>query len=288
MINNISESIPLSINLKGRLLTLDSPIVMGILNVTTDSFYKKSRYTTHESLQDACEKMLAAGVSIIDIGAASSRPGAKLIEAKEETELLIPLLSSLVKAFPDANFSIDTYNASTAKVAVESGAALINDISAGVLDAQMFSTIASLKVPYIMMHMQGIPFTMQVEPHYENVLKETMEFFVQRVALARAAGISDLIIDPGFGFGKTLEHNYVLLKHLRLFELFQLPILCGVSRKSIINKVIHTKADSALNGTTVLNTIALLNGASIIRVHDVLEARQAVDLVHYYQNCSSQ
>ena len=288
MINNISGSIPLSINVKGKLLSFDSPIVMGILNVTTDSFYKKSRFTSFESLHDACEKMLAAGASIIDIGAASSRPGAKLIEAVEETALLIPLLSSLVKAFPGANFSIDTYNAVTAKVAVESGAALINDISAGLLDAEMFNTIASLKVPYIMMHMQGIPSTMQIEPKYENVLKETMEFFVQRIDLARKAGITDLILDPGFGFGKNLDHNYVLLKHLRLFELFQLPILCGVSRKSLINKVIHTHADSALNGTTVLNTIALLNGASILRVHDVTEARQAVDLVNYYQKCSTE
>jgi len=284
MINNISAPIPLSINLKGNLLLLDKPLVMGVLNITKDSFYEKSRFQNNDDLIYQTEKMLSAGAAIIDVGAASSRPGAKLINAEEEVELLLPALHNLLQHFPEAIFSIDTYNSKTAIAAAEMGAALINDISAGAIDDQMFSTIAALNIPYVMMHMQGVPEHMQKLPRYDDVVQETIQYFVQKVGIARQAGIKDIIIDPGFGFGKSLEHNFILLKNLKLFDVFQLPILCGLSRKSFINRVINTTADEALNGTTVLNTIALLNGANILRVHDALEAKQTIDLVNYYSN----
>ncbi len=282
MINSLSESITLSINLKGNLLSLKTPLVMGILNITNDSFYKKSRFIGNDNIIEVAQQMLDAGAAIIDIGAASSRPGAKLIDAENEIETLLPVLENLVKHFPDAFFSIDTYHSKTAKYAVDAGAAMINDISSGSIDKEMFSVIAALNVPYVMMHMQGIPETMQDAPRYSNVVKETLDYFIEKVSLARQLGIKDVIIDPGFGFGKALNHNYLLLQQLHLFNIFQVPILCGLSRKSFINKIIETNPDSALNGTTVLNTIALLNGANILRVHDVLEAQQAVRLVQYY------
>ena len=282
MINSLSESITLSINLKGNLLSLKTPLVMGILNITNDSFYKKSRFIGNDNIIEVAQQMFDAGATIIDIGAASSRPGAKLIEAEKEIETLLPVLENLVKHFPDAFFSIDTYHSKTAKYAVDAGAAMINDISSGSIDKEMFSVIAALNVPYVMMHMQGIPETMQDAPSYSNVVKETLDYFIEKVSLARQLGIKDVIIDPGFGFGKALNHNYLLLQQLHLFNIFQVPILCGLSRKSFINKIIETNPDSALNGTTVLNTIALLNGANILRVHDVLEAQQAVRLVQYY------
>lgn len=282
MINSLSESITLSINLKGNLLSLKTPLVMGILNITNDSFYKKSRFIGNDNIIEVAQQMFDAGAAIIDIGAASSRPGAKLIDAENEIETLLPVLENLVKHFPEAFFSIDTYHSKTAKYAVDAGAAMINDISSGSIDKEMFSVIAALNVPYVMMHMQGIPETMQDAPRYSNVVKETLDYFIEKVSLARQLGIKDVIIDPGFGFGKALNHNYLLLQQLHLFNIFQVPILCGLSRKSFINKIIETNPDSALNGTTVLNTIALLNGANILRVHDVLEAQQAVRLVQYY------
>lgn len=282
MINSLSESITLSINLKGNLLSLKTPLVMGILNITNDSFYKKSRFIGNDNIIEVAQQMLDAGAAIIDIGAASSRPGAKLIDAENEIETLLPVLENLVKHFPDAFFSIDTYHSKTAKYAVDAGAAMINDISSGSIDKEMFSVIAALNVPYVMMHMQGIPETMQDAPRYSNVVKETLDYFIEKVSLVRQLGIKDVIIDPGFGFGKALNHNYLLLQQLHLFNIFQVPILCGLSRKSFINKIIETSPDSALNGTTVLNTIALLNGANILRVHDVIEAQQAVRLVQYY------
>jgi dihydropteroate synthase len=287
MINSLSSSFPLSINLKGKLISFNVPIIMGVLNITHDSFYKNSRVTTINELIKSTEKMLLSGATIIDIGAASSRPGAKLIDSEKEIEILMPALESLVKQFPEAYFSIDTYNSITAKQAFNSGAAMINDISAGKIDPNMLSTIASLNIPYVMMHMKGLPEHMQDNPSYTNVLQESIDYFVERVGLARSFGITDIIIDPGFGFGKLLEHNYLLLKNLALFEIFNVPILCGLSRKSMINKVIHTTPNEALNGTTVLNTIALLNGAQILRVHDAQEAKQTVDLVQYYQNVNS-
>lgn len=284
MINNLSESIPLSINLSGKLYSLKKPLVMGVININDDSFFKGSRYTQTQQIIKGVEQMQQSGADIIDIGAASSRPGAKLIDATSEIKILIPVLKTLVKEFPHLPFSIDTYHSQTAMAAVDDGAALINDISAGKIDEQMFKCVSHLKVPYIMMHMLGLPENMQHSPQYNNVVKETLGFFVERVGLARQCGIVDIIIDPGFGFGKTVEHNYILLQQLSLFKIFNLPILAGLSRKSFINKIIHTNPENALNGTTVLNTIALLNGANILRVHDVLEAKQAVELVHYYSS----
>ncbi|MFN4812591.1 MAG: dihydropteroate synthase [Bacteroidota bacterium] len=284
MINPLSTQIPFSINVKGKLLSLSKPIVMGVVNITPDSFFKNSRVHDLEELCSKVQEMWEFGAAIIDIGAASSRPGAKLVSSNDELKVLLPALQSLVKKFPEIPFSIDTYNAETARACVGEGAAVINDISSGSIDSNMFKTIASSRVPYIMMHMQGIPETMQHNPTYSDVLDEMIEFFLSKVTLARELGINDIIIDPGFGFGKSLEHNYFLLRNLKQLNVFQLPILCGLSRKSFINKVIHTNPETALNGTTVLNTIALLNGASILRVHDVLEAKQAIDLINFYQN----
>jgi dihydropteroate synthase len=284
MINPLSTQIPFSINVKGKLLSLSKPIVMGVVNVTPDSFFKNSRVNDMGELCSRVQAMWDSGAAIVDVGAASSRPGAALVSSNDELKVLIPALQLLVKKFPEIPFSIDTYNAETARVCVGEGAAIINDISSGNIDQKMFETIASLRVPYIMMHMQGIPETMQHNPTYSDVLDEMIEFFLSKITLAQELGINDIIIDPGFGFGKSLEHNYFLLRHLKQFSIFQLPILCGLSRKSFINKVIHTNPETALNGTTVLNTIALLNGANILRVHDVLEAKQAIDLINFYQN----
>jgi dihydropteroate synthase len=284
MINPLSTQIPFSINVKGKLLSLSKPIVMGVVNVTPDSFFKNSRVNDMGELCSRVQAMWDSGAAIVDVGAASSRPGAALVSSNDELKVLMPALQLLVKKFPEIPFSIDTYNAETARVCVGEGAAIINDISSGNIDQKMFETIASLRVPYIMMHMQGIPETMQHNPTYSDVLDEMIEFFLSKVTLAQELGINDIIIDPGFGFGKSLEHNYFLLRHLNQFSIFQLPILCGLSRKSFINKVIHTNPETALNGTTVLNTIALLNGANILRVHDVLEAKQAIDLINFYQN----
>jgi dihydropteroate synthase len=284
MINPLSSPIPLSINVKGSLLSLSKPIVMGVVNLTADSFFKHSRINELDSLIITVEKMWQSGAAIIDIGAASSRPGAALVNTHVELQQLLPALKLLVKTFPEIPFSIDTYNADTARVCVQEGAAIINDISAGNLDENMLATVASLSVPYIMMHMQGVPELMQNNPAYDDVVNEVIAFFVDKVSKAKEAGIHDVIIDPGFGFGKSLEHNYSLLQYLKCFGIFQLPILCGLSRKSFINKVIHTTPETALNGTTVLNTIALLNGANILRVHDVLEAKQAIELVNFYNH----
>lgn len=286
MINPLSTQIPFSINIKGKLLSLSKPIVMGVVNITPDSFFKNSRVHDLEELCSKVQEMWELGAAIIDIGAASSRPGAKLVSSNDELKVLLPALQSLVKKFPEIPFSIDTYNAETARACVGEGASVINDISSGSIDSNMFQTIASLRVPYIMMHMQGIPENMQQNPTYSDVLDEIIEFFLKKILLARDSGVNDIIIDPGFGFGKTLEHNYFLLRYLKQLNILQLPILCGLSRKSFINNVIHTKPETALNGTTVLNTIALLNGANILRVHDVLEAKQAIDLINFYQTAN--
>ena len=286
MINPLSTQIPFSINIKGKLLSLSKPIVMGVVNITPDSFFKNSRVNDLDELCSKVQAMLDLGAAIVDVGAASSRPGAALVSSNDELKVLMPALQLLVKKFPEIPFSIDTYNAETARVCVGEGAAIINDISSGNIDQKMFQTIASLRVPYIIMHMQGIPETMQHNPTYSDVLDEMIEFFLIKVTLAQELGINDIIIDPGFGFGKSLEHNYFLLRYLKQLNILQLPILCGLSRKSFINKVIHTNPETALNGTTVLNTIALLNGASILRVHDVLEAKQAIDLINFYQTAN--
>ncbi len=283
MINNISDFIPLSINVKGRLLFFEKPAVMGVINLTSNSFYDGSRYQGEYEVLQITESMIASGAAIIDIGAASTKPGSDWVSANEEIQILKPYLKSLLKQFPDCIFSIDTYHSLTAIMAVEHGVALVNDISAGLIDTKMFQTVAQLGVPYVMMHMQGMPKTMQENPVYNNVLTDIIDFFTERVASARKAGIKDIIIDPGFGFGKSVEHNYTLLHHLDVFHMFGLPVLCGLSRKSMINKVLHTKPSEALNGTSVLNTLALLKNIHLLRVHDVLEAQQAIDLVTRYK-----
>lgn len=272
----------LSIKVRGKLLALEHPLVMGVININDDSFYSGSRNTTIDALVKQVAQMSEDGAAIIDLGVASSRPGAKLIDSDKELGILRPLLQQLCPIFPDVIFSVDTYHPKTAVAAIGEGAAIINDISAGTINKEMFRTIAELNVPYIMMHMRGVPETMQQNIQYNHVTREILDFFVQQIAAARDAGINDIIVDPGFGFGKSLHHNYELLKNLSLFQMFECPILAGLSRKSFINKLLKIEPEEALNGTSVLHTIALLNGAQILRVHDVKEAVQTVKLVQYY------
>lgn len=269
-------------NCNGKILSLEKPVVMGILNITADSFYDGGKFSSDKSALEQVSKMLEEGASIIDIGASSSKPGSVAIDENEEIQKIETVLKLLVKEFPVAIFSVDTFRASVAETAIANGAGIINDISGGEMDARMFPFIAKAKVPYIMMHMQNTPKTMQDAPQYENVVSEVLEYFEQRLNQLKSLGASDIIIDLGFGFGKTMEHNYSLLKNLSLFKKFELPILAGLSRKSMINKPLNISPKQALNGTTVLNTLALMNGANILRVHDVKEAVEAVKLVNYY------
>lgn len=266
-----------SLNVNGRLLDLSTPQVMGILNVTPDSFYAGSRSRTEAEIAARACQILDEGASIIDIGAYSSRPNAEHISPEEEMQRLRTGLEILNRNHPDAIISVDTFRAEVARQCVEEyGAAIINDISAGEMDEQMFPTVARLNVPYIMMHMQGTPQNMQKEPHYENLLKEVFMYFARKVRQLRDWGMKDIILDPGFGFGKTLEHNYELMAHLEEFGIFELPLLVGVSRKSMIYRLFGATPQEALNGTTVLDTVALMKGADILRVHDVREAVEAV------------
>lgn len=266
------------INIKGKLLTFDKPLVMGILNITPDSFYDGGNYNSEASILMHVEKMLNEGADIIDIGAVSTKPGSKGVSEAEECKRLIPAIEFVRKQFPDCIISVDTYRSEIAKNVVNSGADIINDISGGLFDKKMYSTIANLNVPYILMHIQGTPENMQQNPQYTDVFKEVMFYFSERISKTKEAGICDIIIDPGFGFGKSVEHNYTLLQHLEKFSFFELPIMTGFSRKSMINKVLNTKPENALNGTTVLNTVALMKGANILRVHDVKEAVEAVKI----------
>lgn len=268
-----------SINCKGRLVSLETPKVMGILNVTPDSFYDGGKYKNEVSILSQVEKMLTDGATFIDIGAYSSRPNAPHVSELEEKQRLLPIVSLILKQFPETIISIDTFRASVAKEAIELGASLINDISAGNLDAEMMMTVGELGVPYIMMHMQGTPKTMQENPSYDRIVKELLQYFSSKIAEAKSYKINDIIIDPGFGFGKTVKHNYEILKQLQLFQLLDFPVLAGISRKSMIYKVLENSPQEALNGTSVLHTIALQNGASILRVHDVKEAIECVKLV---------
>ena len=279
---------PLYINVNGRLMDLSEPQVMGILNVTPDSFYAGSRMETEKDIINRLHQITSEGASILDIGAYSSRPDAEHISAEEEMKRLRAGLDLVRKHQPEAVVSVDTFRADVAKMCVEEfGAAMINDISAGQLDAAMFGTIAQLGVPYIMMHMQGTPQNMQMNPHYDHLLKEVFLYFAERVQKLRDLGVKDIIIDPGFGFGKTLEHNYELMNHLDEFRLFELPLLVGISRKSMIYKLLGTTPEEALNGTTVLNTLALMKGANILRVHDVKAAKEAVTLVEKMKSCQA-
>ncbi|WP_195500869.1 dihydropteroate synthase [Bacteroides clarus] len=268
------------INVNGFLLDLSSPCVMGILNVTPDSFYAGSRMQTEIDITHRIEQIVGEGAGIIDVGAYSSRPNAENVSPAEEMERLRMGLGILRKVRPDAVVSVDTFRADVARMCVEEyGVAIINDIAAGEMDGDMFRTVADLNVPYIMMHMQGTPQNMQQNPHYDNLLKEVFMYFARKVQQLRDLGVKDIILDPGFGFGKTVEHNYELLAHLEEFRIFELPLLAGVSRKSMIYRLLGTTPQEALNGTTVLDTICLLKGADILRVHDVREAVETVKIV---------
>jgi dihydropteroate synthase len=268
----------------GKTLSLKKPVVMGILNLTPDSFYDGGTLLSEKELLAKAEKHLKEGATILDIGAVSTKPNAVEVSEEEELSRLIPALKLLRKTFPDVFISIDTYRSGVATAAANQGADIINDISGGMFDANMFEVVGKLKLPYILMHIQGTPQTMQQNPQYKNVVTDVFDFFTQQINLAKQSGIEQLILDVGFGFGKNLEHNYELLKQLKKFEELKFPLLAGVSRKSMINKVLHTKPENALNGTTVINTIALLNGANILRVHDVKEAMQAIQLVNCYHS----
>lgn len=255
------------------------PLVMGILNVTPDSFFDGGKYEQESMWLARVETMVGQGADIIDIGAYSTRPGAKEVSEQEETERLVKAVASVRKAFPDTLISADTFGAEVARKAVEAGADIVNDISGGTMDERMFALVAQLNVPYVLTHIQGTPKTMQQEPYYTNVVQDVYAFFENIVNKLKQSGLTKIILDPGFGFGKTVEHNYQLLQHLQQFNDFGLPVLVGVSRKSMIHNVLNVTPDEALNGTTVLNTIALMKGAKIVRVHDVREAKEAVDLV---------
>lgn len=275
------------INVNGSLLDLSQPRVMGILNVTPDSFYAGSRTQTEAEIVRRVKQIVSEGAPIIDIGAYSSRPNADNVFAREEMERLRMGLKILFEIQPDAVVSVDTFRADVARMCVEEyGVAIINDIAAGEMDANMFHTVAALNVPYIMMHMQGTPQSMQQHPHYDNLLKEVFLYFARKVQQLRDLGVKDIILDPGFGFGKTMEHNYELLSHLEEFRIFELPLLVGVSRKSMIYRLLDITPQEALNGTTVLDTICLLKGADILRVHDVKEAVETVRIVQAMRNNS--
>lgn len=275
------------INVNGSLLDLSQPRVMGILNVTPDSFYAGSRTQTEAEIVRRVKQIVSEGAAIIDIGAYSSRPNADNVSAREEMERLRMGLKILFEIQPDAVVSVDTFRADVARMCVEEyGVAIINDIAAGEMDADMFHIVAALNVPYIMMHMQGTPQSMQQHPHYDNLLEEVLLYFARKVQQLRDLGVKDIILDPGFGFGKTIEHNYELLSHLEDFRIFELPLLVGVSRKSMIYRLLDITPQEALNGTTVLDTICLLKGADILRVHDVKEAVETVRIVQAMRNNS--
>lgn len=269
-----------TINIKGQLLSLDEPQVMGILNVTPDSFYAGSRKQTEAAIIDRIETILREGASIIDVGGYSSRPDAAEVSETEEMQRLEMALQPLLQHYPDVVVSVDTFRSSVARQCVEKyGVAMINDISGGELDEQMFDTVAQLRVPYIMMHMRGTPQTMQQQTDYEDVTADLLKYFSQKLERLFRLGVNDVILDPGFGFSKTLTQNYELMRHLSDFRIFGLPLLVGVSRKSMIYKLLGTTPEESLNGSTVLHTYALLQGADILRVHDVRAAREAVQIV---------
>ena len=269
----------MNISCKGKIIDLTTPKIMGILNLTPDSFYDGGLYNRTDLALSQTEKMLRQGATFIDVGGASSKPGAIEISADNELKRVLPVIEKIHLSFPDAIISIDTYRSDVAKNTVAAGAAMVNDISAGKLDAKMLETVGALGVPYVAMHMQGNPQNMQVSPKYDNILVDIRSFFATKIDEAHKAGIHDIIIDPGFGFGKTLEHNYLLLKNMSSIRRDGVPMLIGVSRKSMIYKLLGIDVADALNGTTVLNTVALQNGAQILRVHDVKEAHQVVKLI---------
>ena len=274
----------MNISCKGKLIDLTTPKIMGILNLTPDSFYDGGLYNNTDRALAQTEKMLLEGATFIDVGGASSKPGAVEVSADEELARVLPVIEKIHIKFPDTLISIDTYRSDVAQQAVAAGAAMVNDISGGNLDAKMLKTVGALGVPFVAMHMQGKPQNMQDKPSYDNILTEIRSFFAAKIYAGHKAGIHDIIIDPGFGFGKTLEHNYLLLKHLSSIQMDGIPMLIGVSRKSMIYKLLQIEVAEAGNGTSVLNTVALQQGAQILRVHDVKEAHQAVQLIEKLKN----
>ena len=272
-----------TLNCKGRLLVIDKPVVMGIINVTPDSFYPQSRFHQTDAVLIQAEKMLQEGAAILDLGAQSTRPGSDQIGQEEELSRLTEPISALHRRFPEAVISVDTYYAEVAKRMVEAGASIVNDISGGNFDGEMITTVGKLGVPYICMHVKGTPETMHANPQYDDISREVLDYFIAKTAECKKAGIHDLIIDPGFGFSKTIAHNFELMRNLSVLEILGKPILAGISRKSTVYRTLSVTAGEALNGTTVLNTICLLNGANILRVHDVKEAVETVKLVQAYQ-----
>ena len=271
----------MTINLNGNLMDLSTPKIMGILNVTPDSFYDGGMFDSNKKILDHVEKMLTDGADIIDVGGNSSRPGAKEVKLKDEIKRVVPTIELIKKEFNETTISVDTFRSEVALQAVNSGASIINDISGGDLDPNMFNCVAELNVPYIIMHMQGNPKNMQNNPLYENIIVEIIENLSKKVFKATEAGVIDVIIDPGFGFGKTIEHNYKILSELSFFKELDCPILVGLSRKSMIYSVLEEKPENVLNGTTCLNTVSILNGANILRVHDVKEAKEVVKLTNF-------
>lgn len=269
----------ITMNCRGILLSLSTPKVMGILNITPDSFYDGGKFIEEKHIIGQVRKMLKEGAAIIDIGAASSRQGAAEISERKELQRLLPVVKLLASTFPETIFSVDTFRSSVAMKAVEAGASIINDITGGNFDKKMFNTVGEMQVPYILMHMQGNPQTMQQKPTYKNVTKEVMLFFAKKTEQLKKAGVKDIVIDPGFGFGKDVGHNYKLLNNISVLKMTGFPLLAGISRKSMITKVLKINPANALNGTTVLNTIALMNGANMLRVHDVKQAVEAVKLI---------
>ncbi|ANE49355.1 dihydropteroate synthase [Flavisolibacter tropicus] len=273
----------LSINCKGRLLNFETPVVMGIINTTPDSFYSNSRKNHLDAILETAGQMLQDGATILDIGGQSTRPGSERVAATEELNRVLPAIEAIHASFPDAVLSIDTFYASVAEAAIRAGAHIINDVSAGTIDNNLLPTVARLQVPYVLMHMQGDPQTMQANPTYNNVVLDVFDALNRQLKELIRMGINDIIVDPGFGFGKTIAHNFQLLHELSYFQNLQKPLLVGLSRKGTIYKTLKITAEEALNGTIVLNTISLLNGAHILRVHDVKEAMQAIKLVTTYQ-----
>lgn len=269
----------MTINCKGNLIDLSIPRVMGVLNITPDSFFDGGKYKDEKSMLTQVEKMLKEGATFIDVGAYSSRPGAAHVTEAEELRRILPVVDVLLKEFPESILSIDTFRSSVAKETVQLGAAIINDISGGNMDSNMFATVAEVQVPYILMHMLGTPQNMQQNPVYKNVTQEIISFFADKIFKLHQLKVNDVLIDVGFGFGKTIAHNFEILKNLALFKSLEAPILAGVSRKSMLYKTLGISANEALNATTSANTIALLNGANILRVHDVKEAIEAIKIV---------
>ncbi len=275
-----------TLNCKGKLLNLDIPAVMGIINATDESFYEGHLSLNIDQLLEKVANMLSEGASILDIGGQSTRPGSIRLSANQEAERVIPVINKIKQSFPDSIISIDTYHHEVAKWAVESGASLVNDVSGGNMDEHMIDTVAKLGVPYVCMHMLGTPETMQNNPVYTDITKEITDYFIKKISLCQQAGINDVIVDPGFGFGKTIQHNFTLLNKMNSLNILNRPVLAGLSRKSTIYKTLGITPGESLNGTTVLNTLALNNGASILRVHDVKEAVEAIKLFTAYKNAA--